>query len=294
MSVFLGVLFALCLLSVPLCGGRLGTLAELRLRGTGVIALAIGAQVVIISILPGGSAWLHDAIHISTYGLAAVFAWVNRRVPGIAIAAAGGLSNFAAIAANGGVMPASPSALHTAGLGVEHGAFQNSTAVAGAHLQWLGDTFAVPASFPVHNVFSVGDVLLVIGALIGLHIICGSRAALRAGLFPVTVTGFEVRRLGRQALVRLTMQPHRGLDPEALVVGDRRYEPLPGSTRALGFGVPVEELDRAMSVALPNGRQMNVPGHLSTGALMTSRNGDNRRAVIALVTAGDQVQGGTR
>ena len=41
-------------------------------------------------------------------------------------------------------------------------------------LSFLGDVFAVPASFPVHNVFSVGDVCIVIGAFVLLHTVCGS------------------------------------------------------------------------------------------------------------------------
>jgi hypothetical protein len=38
--------------------------------------------------------------------------------------------------------------------------------------------FAVPSSWPVSNVFSVGDVILVIAALLALHCLCGSRLAL--------------------------------------------------------------------------------------------------------------------
>ena len=54
----------------------------------------------------------------------------------------------AAIAANGGVMPADPDALAAAGVHQEAGDFANSTAVAHPHLSFLGDVFAVPASWP--------------------------------------------------------------------------------------------------------------------------------------------------
>jgi hypothetical protein len=45
------------------------------------------------------------------------------------------------------------------------------------HLLFLGDVFAVPASWPVTNVYSVGDVLIVAGAFVLLHVACGSRIA---------------------------------------------------------------------------------------------------------------------
>lgn len=41
------VLALLCVLSVPLTGGRLGLLAELRLRGLWIPVLALAPQVVI-------------------------------------------------------------------------------------------------------------------------------------------------------------------------------------------------------------------------------------------------------
>ena len=59
-------------------------------------------------------------------------------------------------------MPADPDALAAAGVHQEAGDFANSTAVAHPHLSFLGDVFAVPASWPVSNVFSVGDVILVV------------------------------------------------------------------------------------------------------------------------------------
>jgi hypothetical protein len=78
------------------------------------------------------------------------------------------------IAVNGGVMPASRSALHTAGLEDTPGQFASSIAVGHPKLAFLGDIFAVPASFPVHNVFSVGDMVIVAGAFVLLHRACDS------------------------------------------------------------------------------------------------------------------------
>jgi hypothetical protein len=39
----------------------------------------------------------------------------------------------------------------------------------------LGDRYAVPKGWPASNVFSVGDVLIVLGATLGVHQICRSR-----------------------------------------------------------------------------------------------------------------------
>jgi hypothetical protein len=75
--------------------------------------------------------------------------------------------NLLAISVNGGVMPASPSALAGAGLGADEPGFQNSTALAEPRPAFLGDVFYFPASWPLSNVFSVGDVLIALGGRVG-------------------------------------------------------------------------------------------------------------------------------
>ena len=47
-------------------------------------------------------------------------------------------------------------------------------------LLFLGDVLYLPSSWPVHNVFSVGDVLIVAGSFLALHTISGSRLAFQA------------------------------------------------------------------------------------------------------------------
>jgi hypothetical protein len=42
-------------------------------------------------------------------------------------------------------------------------------------LAFLGDAIATPGSLPVSNVYSVGDVLILLGAFLLLHFVCGSR-----------------------------------------------------------------------------------------------------------------------
>jgi uncharacterized protein DUF5317 len=180
----IGLVFLLCLASVPLAGGRLGALAQLQFRARGVLVASILAQVLIISVLPQGSATLHDVVHIGSYVAVAVFVFANRRIPWVWLVALGGALNFTAIVANGGVMPAAPHALRAAGMVVDPAEFTNSGAVAHPHLQFLGDVFWLPSSWPVSNVFSVGDVLIVLGALFAMHCVCASRIALRRFAVP--------------------------------------------------------------------------------------------------------------
>lgn len=160
-----------CVASVPLAGGRLAALAELRLRAAWAVLTAVGLQVGIVTLFPGGSPALHSVVHVATYALAAVFVWANRRVPGMVVVALGGAANLAAISANGGVMPAWPTALRIAGL--QQGAgYHNSTAVSGARLQFLGDVIPLPGPWPIGNVLSVGDLLIFAGLLVLLHRSC--------------------------------------------------------------------------------------------------------------------------
>src|SRR5919201_6625353 len=114
--MLLALVTALILLSVPLTGGRLSRVADVRLRATWALVAALGIQVVILEVLPGGVRGLHAVAHVASYLLAAYFVVANRRVPGMILIGLGGALNAAAIFANGGVMPASPDALRTAGI----------------------------------------------------------------------------------------------------------------------------------------------------------------------------------
>ena len=60
------------------------------------------------------------------------------------------------------------------------GEFLNSTSLQHPHLAFLGDNFSVPRTWPLANVFSAGDIVLAVGALLLLHSVCGSRPVLRA------------------------------------------------------------------------------------------------------------------
>jgi len=170
------------LATVPLAGGSLAALADVRLRGAWLVALALGVQILIVSVLPGLSPAVFKPVHAATYGLLGCFLWLNRGLSGVWIIAVGGLANAVAIVANGGVMPASPEALAVAGLPAEKaGEFANSAAVQTPVLAWLGDVFAVPAAFgPAANVFSIGDVIIAVGLAVALHRLAARSAQLAA------------------------------------------------------------------------------------------------------------------
>jgi hypothetical protein len=175
--MLIGSALIVCLLTIPLLGGRLSALADLSFRHAWLLPVGFGIQLLIVYAIADWPAALLNTAHIATYFFAAAFVYLNFRTPGVLIVALGGLSNFIAISANGGVMPASKSALAYAGLADTPGQFASSTSVPDPHLLFLGDIFAVPASWPVANVYSVGDVLIVAGAFVLLHVACGSRLA---------------------------------------------------------------------------------------------------------------------
>jgi Family of unknown function (DUF5317) len=163
----------LCLLSVPLAGGRLSRLASIRVRGTWVPVVALAIQVLITVIIRAGSEELHKAVHIATYALIGVFLWCNRRQPGIKIIGLGAFLNALVITVNGGQMAASRTAERLAGLHVEAG-FENSAPLAHPHLLWFGDVIPWPGPLP--NVLSIGDLLIYAGTLVLLHRVCRRRA----------------------------------------------------------------------------------------------------------------------
>ena len=137
-------------------GSRLSRLARRRWRHTWLVWLALAVQVVVISVLPDRPG-LSEAAHLGSYALAAAFVAVNHRSVATLVIGVGGLLNLVAIAANGGVMPATRGALEASGWEPTPGHFANSGLVARPQVQFLGDVFATPSWLPVHSVFSVGD-----------------------------------------------------------------------------------------------------------------------------------------
>jgi hypothetical protein len=154
-------------------GSDLRRLGKIHLRHTWLVWLALADQIVVISLLPDLGA-VSDGAHLASYGLAALFALLNNRSAGTWIIGLGGLCNLLAITANGGTMPATASALKASGWRPTPGHFANSAALPNPRLAPLGDVFSTPSWFPVHSVFSIGDVVIVLGVALFLHSTCRS------------------------------------------------------------------------------------------------------------------------
>ena len=169
------VAFLLVVGAVPLLGGHLTRLATVELRGTPLLLGATVVQAVITQLALDVPRGVTGAAHLASYLLAGGFVWANRRLPWLWLAALGGASNFVVIVANRGVMPASAEALDLAGRSGTGAEFANSALVESPRLGFLGDVFAVPASWPLANVFSPGDVILLVGGALLVHRLAGSR-----------------------------------------------------------------------------------------------------------------------
>jgi Family of unknown function (DUF5317) len=152
--------------ALPL-GGSLRRLAHLQLKWIWVVYLALAFQ---IAAFPGRrmpwttpdsvavGLWLASDVLIIAVVLR------NGRLFGVPLVALGFFSNLIAVLANGGHMPALPSALKGAGL--HYTVSQNSEKMLHPALPWLVDRWAAPSWIPLANVFSVGDVIIAVGGFI--------------------------------------------------------------------------------------------------------------------------------
>jgi Family of unknown function (DUF5317) len=174
-NVVLLVAMAALLATVPMAGGDVRRLRDLEFRWGGLVLLALVVEVLVLIVFVRADRWLLATGHFAMYVLAGFVVVANRRIGGVPLIGLGGLLNFIAISANGGVMPASSEAMARAGL--SYGAadeFVNSRPLDDPQLQFLGDVFALPESWPISNVFSIGDVLIVVGIGVLLHTVSGS------------------------------------------------------------------------------------------------------------------------
>jgi hypothetical protein len=150
-----------------LLGGRLDRLAGLKFHWAWLAIAGLLAQVLLfagpVADVVGSAG---PPLYVASTAAVLIAVLRNlRAIPGLALVALGAVSNLAAILANGGLMPASPEAVATAGLSDEPG-FSNSVVLADPALRLLTDIFAIPAWLPLANVFSIGDVLIGAGIVV--------------------------------------------------------------------------------------------------------------------------------
>ena len=93
--MFLVAVVVLAAVTVPLFGGRLGALVEVRLRHGWAIFAALGLEIAALE-LPGLPDRLRAALLILAYPVGAIFLAANWRVPGMPLIALGAACNLVA------------------------------------------------------------------------------------------------------------------------------------------------------------------------------------------------------
>jgi hypothetical protein len=163
-----------------LTGGSATRLGELRFAWAPLIVIGLAGQVLLFS-TPVGDALGPAApvLYVASNVAVLIAVWRNLTIPGMPAVLVGGAVNLLAICANGGYMPVSPGALEAMGRLPREG-YTNSKLVDGVVLAPFTDLFAMPAWLPVANVFSIGDVLIGIGAAIAIVAAMHGRVPLEA------------------------------------------------------------------------------------------------------------------
>ncbi len=162
-----------------LSGGSAVRLGDLRFAWAPLITLGMAIQVALFSAPIGDSLGPAAAIAYIASNLPVLAAvWRNLAIPGFTLVLAGGLSNLVAICVNGGYMPVSGEALVALGRLPRDG-YSNSRFLDGVILGPLTDLFAMPAWLPLANIFSIGDVLIGVGATVAVVAAMHGRGPLR-------------------------------------------------------------------------------------------------------------------
>jgi hypothetical protein len=180
------------LLAGKLAGGRIAAIGEIKFRWWALALGGLGVQAVLFA--PPVAAQIGTAgpaLYVaSTVAVLAVLLR-NLGMAGFPVIAAGAGLNLVAIAANGGYMPSSPDAWQSLN-GVSAlpvAAYTNSALASSATaFPYLGDILVLPRPMPFANVFSIGDVLVGLGAAFFLV------TTMRRPLALASVTGAAVTR----------------------------------------------------------------------------------------------------
>ena len=156
---------------------RARTLTVLNLRYIWLVLLAFLPQWVAFQLPATRQAlpvYLVAAGLVSSQLLLFIFAWLNRRRPGVWLLGLGLVLNLAVIGLNGGLMPVSPETVAHLVPNAPPGAWQVGERlgwtkdivlpVVDTHLWWLSDRFTLPGWVPYKVAFSPGDVLISAGA----------------------------------------------------------------------------------------------------------------------------------
>lgn len=161
-------------------GGSAARLGDLRLSWAPLIVLAMIVQMLLFS-SPLGNALGGTAplAYVASNLAVLVAVAANLAIRGLPVVLVGGISNLAAIVANGGYMPVSAEALAAAGDLPKVG-YSNSVPRVDVVLGPLTDLFSMPSWIPMANVFSVGDILIGVGVAVAVIAAMHGRGPLNA------------------------------------------------------------------------------------------------------------------
>jgi hypothetical protein len=171
---------AFTLLVAFLRGGSLRNLADFHLEWGWLAGLALALQIGAIYWATGNSyLYLQRGILVASGLLLLPVVWRNRRSPGLALIGLGLALNLVVMTANGGFMPITPETVariehqhlivHLDGLQRMSGSKGIVLSKEETALWALSDIFIIPPPFPVASAFSLGDVLVAVGAFIFLQ-----------------------------------------------------------------------------------------------------------------------------
>ncbi len=149
-----------------LLGGRLSGLGDIRFRWAGLAVVGFAAQVLLFSEpVTARVGDLGPPLYVGSTALVFVAVLRNLAIRGMPLVAAGAGANLAAILANGGYMPASPSAAAEMGRGAAE-TYSNTAIIEAPALALLTDIIPLPQWLPFANIVSVGDILIAIGVAV--------------------------------------------------------------------------------------------------------------------------------
>jgi hypothetical protein len=157
-------------------GGRIQSLARLRLRHAWIPVVLFVLQKVIVElpiVKATTASYLAPALLTASYGALMLFLLVNLSVPGIKLVLIGSVLNLTVMLANGGYMPVTREGLERTGhadrivVRDEQALVKGSKSIVlepeGTRLYLMSDVFRVPEPYLFATNFSLGDVAITAG-----------------------------------------------------------------------------------------------------------------------------------
>jgi len=170
---------AISVLTGLAAGGRIQSLARLRLRHAWIPVGLFALQKVIVElpiVKATTGSYLAPVLLAATYGALVLFLLVNLSVPGIKLVLIGSVLNLTVMLANGGYMPVTPEGLERTGhadrivvrdeLALVKGSKSIVLEPGGTRLYPMSDIFRVPEPYPFATNFSLGDVAITAGVAV--------------------------------------------------------------------------------------------------------------------------------